>query len=338
MGFTSQAGYLGLRKYAGGATPPADLATKGRVFRLRSGTLGPSRELLVPDAEIGGNRDIADAYLGAVSWAGDLEMYLRLKEAGSFLEGVLGSVATTGTAPAAITHTITPTDGAMPTYWVEEQVGNGFENFNYRDAVMNTLHLEAEANGYLMATVGMIAKQQTSDITPTAGLQALVDTSPMIVGTNITVTYNGITLPAKSFNLDINNNFEDDDFRLGSLFLGDLTAKRREITAGFSLRPDDSALWKQAVYGSSTASTPTGTSTKQELVITMSSYEDIAGVTPTSKYQLTLTIPKAILQPFEVSPSGDDIIEHDVTLQAVRPAVGTAILTAVLKTDAATIA
>lgn len=338
MGFTSQAGYIGLRQYAGGATVPADLATKGRVFRLRSGTLGPSRELLVPDAEIGGNRDIADAYLGAISWAGDLEMYLRLKEAGTFLQGALGSIATAGTlATGGFKHTITPSDTTMPSFWVEEKVGNGFEQFSYRDAVMNTLHIESEANGYLMATVGMIAKQQTAGVTPTAGLAALVDQSPMIVGTNITVQYNGVTLPAKSFSLDVNNNFEDDDFRLGSLFLGDLTAKRREVTAGFTVRPQDSSLWRQAVYGVGTATTPGGIATKQALVITASSYEDIPGVTgPTAKYQLQITIPSAALQPFEVSPSGDDIIEHDITVQALRPAVGTPIMTAVLTTDATT--
>lgn len=338
MGFTSQAGYIGLRQYAGGATVPADLGTKGRVFRLRSGTLGPSRELLIPDAEIGGNRDIADAYLGAVSWAGDLEMYLRLKESPALIGGVLGNFGTPSTATGVTTHTLTPSDTTMPTFWVEEKVGNGFEAFSYRDAVMNTLHLESEANGYLMATVGMIAKQQTAGITPTAGLAALVDQSPMIVGTNITVQYNGVTLPAKSFSLDVNNNFEDDDFRLGSLFLGDLTAKRREVTAGFTIRPNDSALWRQAVYGVGTATTPGGLTTKQALVITASSYEDIPGGTPPTKYSLTITIPSAALQPFEVSPSGDDIIEHDITVQALRPAVGTPIMTAVVKTDAATAA
>jgi len=338
MGFTSQAGYLLARSYAGGDVFPVDMDTAGVGFRLRSGTLGPSRELLIPDAEIGGNRDIADAYLGAVSWAGDLEFYARLGQIATWLKAALGDAAAPVTATGVTTHTITPTEGAMPWLAIEEMVGNGFEKFRYTDVVCNTLHLEAEANGYLMGTVGLIARKQVAGVAGVADPTSLVDTSPMVVGTNITVTYNGVTLPAKSFNLDVNNNFEDDDFRLGSFYLGDLTAKRREVTAGFTIRPQDSALWRQAVYGTAAATSPGGLTTKQALVINCQTYEDIPGGTPLTKYSLDITIPMAAFQPFEVSPSGDDIIEHDVTLQALRPDPATSLITAVLKTDADTIA
>ena len=62
------------------------------------------------------------------------------------------------------------------------------------------------------------------------------------------------------------------------------------------------------------------------------------GGTPATKYQLDLTIPKAAFQPFAVEPSGDDIIEHDITIQALRPSNATPIVTAVLKTDKAELA
>jgi hypothetical protein len=345
VGFGSQAGYFGLRQYAGGGTVPADLATAGVVYRLRSGSLGPNRDLLVPDAEIGGNRDISDAYLGAVSWSGDLDMYLRLKEAGSLLAGVLGTATgPTGTlSTGGFVHTINPTESStLPFFWAEEQISGSpaFEVFSYQNLVMNTLHLEAEANGYLMATVGALARVQTAGVTPTAGLAAnRVDQSPMIVGTNITVTYNAVTMPAKSFSLDVNNNVEDDDYRLGSFFLGEQTAKRREVTAGLTVRPTSSALWRQAVYGVGAATGAGGITTKQPVVITINSYEDMPGVTgPANKYTLTITIPNAILTPLGLDPSGDDVIEHDLEIQAVRPAVGTSLITATLRTDKATIA
>lgn len=341
MGFSSQSGYLGLRKYAGGATAPADLGTAGRVFRRKSGSMVANRELMIPDAEIGGNRDISDAYAGAISFSGDIEMYLRVKEFASLLYGALGTAAApTGTlATGGYVHTITPTEGNLPTYYAEEKIGNTFEIFQYEDCVMNTLHLEAEANGYASATVGMIARKQKVVGSVTAGLSSLVDESPLIPGTNITVTYNAVTVPAKSFSLDINNNVEDDDFRLGSFYVGEFTAKRREVTAGLSLRPTDSAYLRQAIYGAAAATEAGGIIAKNQLVITLSSYEDMPGVTgPTTKYSISLTIPKAAFQPFGVEPSGDDVIEHDVELQALRPAVATPIITAVVKSDAAVVA
>jgi hypothetical protein len=218
---------------------------------------------------------------------------------------------------------------------VEENIGGTLETFNYTDAVVNTLHLECDANGYLMATAGLIGAKQVAGVTKT--LAPVWDNTPMIVGTNVTVTYNGITLPAKSFSIDINNNFEDDDFRLGSFYIGDLTAKRREITASFGIRESSSALWRQAVYGVSSATEPGGLTTKNQLVITAQTYEDIQGGTPATKNQLSFTIPKFALTPYGLDPSGDDIIENDVDGQALRPDPATPIMTAVVKTAKATI-
>lgn len=338
MGFSSQAGYLLVRTYAGGDTFPADMASAGVGYRLRSSGLGPNRELLIPDPEIGGNRDTADAYLGAVSFAGDLEFYARLGNIGTWLKAALGTAAAPVTATGVTTHTITPSDAAMPWLALEERIGSGWETFQYTDAVVNTLHLEAEANGYLMGTVGVIARKQTAGVTGTPSPETLVDTSPMVVGTNISITYNGVTLPAKSFSIDVNNNFEDDDFRLGSFYIGDLTPKSREITASVSIRPQDATLWRQAVYGTAAATVPGGLTTKQPLVITASTYEDIPNSEPLTKYSLSLTIPKAVLTPFAVEPSGDDIIEYDVEMRALRPDPATPIITAVVKTDEAAIA
>lgn len=339
---SSQAGYIVFRTYGGGDSFPTDINTDGAAFRLRSGTIGPNRELLIPDPEIGGNRDIADALLGAVSFSGDLEFYARFKELGTLLAACMGDAGTPSTTTGVTTHTITPSDtSGLPWLAVEERIGADYETFHYTDALVNTFHLEAEANGYLMGTVGVIARKQsvqTALVDFDTELPDLTDTSPLVVGTNVTVTYNGVTLPAKSFSLDINNNIEDDDFRLGSFYLGDITPKRREITANVSLRPQDSDLFRQATYGAAAATAPGGLVTKQQLVITMSTYEDIPGGTPATKYSLALTIPKAALQPFAVDPSGDDIIEHDVDIQALRPALGTKIITAVLKTDKAVLA
>lgn len=334
MGFSSQAGQVILRTQTVLGTYNADTGTAGVGIKLRSDGLGPNRDLLVPDPEIGGGRDVVDAYLGGVSWAGDLEFYARPDSLATLLKAALGTAAAPSTVTGVTTHTITPSDLAtLPYLSIEERVGSGLETYNYWDAVVNTLHLEADANGYLMGTAGIIGAKQIAGATPTAS--PLWDERPMTVGTNVAVTYNGVTVSAKSFSLDVNNNFEDDDFRLGSFYVGALTPKRREITAGFTVRPEDSTMWRQAVYGTSAATAPGGLTTKQALVITATTYEAIPGATPaTTKYSLTITIPKFILEPFAFGASGDDVIENDVSGQAVRPASATPILTAVVVTGA----
>lgn len=331
MGFSSQSGHLIIRSQTVAGTYQADTNTAGQAIRLRSGTLAPSRDLLIPDPEIGGNRDRSDAYLGAVVWQGDLEFYTRMKEMSILLKGVLGTPSAPVTTTGVTTHTFTPQD-TLPIFSLEEKVGNTFEVYRYNDAKINSLHLEAEANGYLMGTVNVLAKQQIGGQTPGTPT-TIYDQSPLVVGTNITVTYNAVSLPAKSFSLDISNNIENDDFRLGSFFIGDTTEKRREMSMNVTVRPQDSGLWRQAVYGTAAATAVGGLTTKQQTVITLTTYEDIPAGTPATKYSLAITVPKSIIAPFEVSPSGDDVIEHSFDIQALRPDPSVALATFVLKND-----
>jgi hypothetical protein len=330
MGFSSQAGQVILRSQTVQGTYNADTGTAGVGIKLRSGSLGPNRDLLIPDPEIGGGRDVVDGYLGAVSWGGDYEFYVRYGAMPTILRAVLGS-ASSAVTTGVVTDTITPLDtSALPYLSIEETVG-GLETYNYTDAVANSLHLEADANGYLMGTLSLIAAKQVAGATKTASGSVLYDNEPMTVGTNISVTYNAVALPAKSFSMDINNNFEDDDYRLGSFYIGDLTPKRREIMSSFRLRHSASAIWRQAVYGVNSLTQPGGITTKQQLVVTLTSYEDIVGGTPATKSSITFTIPNFVLSPFALEQSGDDVLENDVDGQAVRPNPATPIMTTVVK-------
>jgi hypothetical protein len=319
MGQSSQPGFALFRKQTAKGTFAADMDTASVGMKLRGGGLGPNRELLVPDAEIGGGRDVVDAYLGAVAWAGDFEFYARMESLASMFQGALGEPDASDIQGAgAWRHRFIPSDAAaLPFYSVQEKVGASLEVFNYTDVVVNTLHLEADANGYLMGTVGLIAVHQEAGITEDPS--PAMDDTFMIVGTNITLTYNGVTLPAKSFSLDINNNYEDDDFRLGSFFLSQLAPKRREVTASVTIRPETSALWRQAVYGSGAAVVAGGIVTRQPLVIDCLTYEDIAGSTPAIPFRLNIELPQVLLTPHSFDPSGDDIIETDIEMRAVRP-------------------
>ena len=340
MGFSSQTGHVGFKTQTVKGTyldPGAVAPNQGVFVRTRSGSLGGTRDLMVPDPEIGGNRDVPDAQLGPIGYAGEYDMYLRMEALAFFLKGVMGAAAVSGAAGTGFTHTITPSDGtSLPWISVEEKISSTYEAFKYTDAKVNTFHMEADAGGYLTGTVGLIALQQAILATPTASGSQRVDTSALIVGTNITVAWNGVTLPAKSFSLDINNNIEDDDFRLGSFFLGDAVEKRREVTMGVTIRPNDSALWRTAMWGGPAATTPGGLSFKDDVVITINSYEDIPGSTAV-KYSAIFTVPQAIIAPFNPEPSGDDVMEHDIEIRAVRPSTATPIITAAVKTSYATL-
>jgi hypothetical protein len=335
MGFSSQSGQVIFRTQAVQGTYNADTGTAGVAVKTRGGSLGPNRELMIPDPEIGGGRDVPDASLGAVSWGGDYDFYARLDSLPTLIKGAVNG-NTTVTTTGVSTHTIAAADVAPPYLSIEENIGGSLETFNYTDCVVNTLHLEADANGYLMGTVGIIAAKQIAGATKTA--TPVWDNSPLIVGTNVTITYNAVSLPAKNFSFDINNNYEDDDFRLGSFYIGDLTPKRREVTASFGIRESSSALWRQAVYGTSGATAPGGLTTKSQLVITCTAYEDIPSGTPATKYSLTITIPSFGLSPYSLDVSGDDVIESDIDGQALRPNPATPIFTAVVKDGKATLA
>ena len=337
MGFSSQAGQLLVVEQPVQGTFNPAIGTDGVGIRLRSGSFSTNRELMIPDPEIGGGRDTQNAYLGAVSWSGDFEFYARVDALATLISAVLGTAAAPVTATGATTHTITPSDASqLPFLSVEERIGDGLETYRYTDVVANSLHLESDANGFVQGTVSLIAARQEAGITATAS--PLWDETPMFVGTNVVVTYNGTALPAKSFSIDITNNFEDDDYRLGSLYLGDLTPKSREVTASFNLRHANSALWRQAVYGSAAATLPGGQTVKAPLLIEAETYEDIPGATPAgTKYELSLAFPSFILAPFSFEASGDDILEGDVEGRALRPTQATKIVTATIKSKKATI-
>lgn len=341
MGFNAQTGHIGIKTQAakGAFLDPGAVAPNQGVFMfIRSGGLGGNRELMIPDPEIGASRDVADANLGPISYSGDLDFYARMESLATLLQGALGSSVDSGSAGAGYLHTIAASDAALKWLSIEEKISTGYEAFKYTDAKVNTLHIEADANGYLMGSVGLVALTQQLLAVPTVVGSQRRDTSGLIVGSSVTVAWNGATLPAKSFSLDINNNIEDDDFRLGSLFLGDADEKRREVTMGVTIRPTDASLWKTAMWGGPAATSPSGSALKDDVVITVTSYEDIAGATPGVKYSLVVTVPSAALVPFNLSPSGDDNLEHDIEIRALRPNPATPILTAAIRNSYATVA
>lgn len=333
MGFSSQSGQLGF----GVQTVRGTSVAATRFMRLRSGSLGGNRDLLIPDPEIGGNRDNANAYMGAIFFSGDLDFYPRLETFALLAYGALGAKASTSVAgpPVIGTHVITP-GNTLPWITVEERLSNVLSSFKYTDAKVNTLHLEGAANGYLMGTAGLIALSQLAGFT--AQVTPAWDLSPMMVGTEVTVNLNGSSFCVKNFSLDITNKIENDDFCMGSNVLHDIVEKQREVKMGFTYRPDDDALWRSAMYGSPTATAPqAGPAYRGAFSITVTTFETIGGVVAGTPFSLLIEIPYAAITPFKITPSGDDVIQNDIEVTALRPVAATPLVTVTVVDDLATV-
>lgn len=443
MGFNSQSGLVGFGLQSGKGT--AHAAT--RFARLRSGGMAGDRDLLIPDPEIGGNRDIPGAYLGPIAFNGDYEFYPRMEilallakaafgasassatsatnegqtitttgtpTGGSFklkfrgietaaipfdstAATVAAALVTAGTASGLIvtgdvtgaggplpgtpvvltfhqqyaganvpaitvsdnvsqtggttpstaattstsgippigTHIITPAD-TLPWLTVEERIATDFESFQYVDTLVNSLKINCEAGGYFMGSVNLSALTQTADFTEQ--VNPSWDTTPLTVGSQVQVYFNSVLLPAKTFDFELSNNIELDDFVLGSVFRNDMTPKRREVKASLSYRPADDTLWKAAMFGSSAVSVAgAGPGYQAPMRIIISSYETIGLVNGGTKFSVTIDIPNAILHPYKVNPSGDDVIQTDLEITAARPDSAIPIVTMTVVNDLATI-
>lgn len=440
MGYTSQQGQVGFAIQSSKGTAVA----ASRFARLRGGALEPKRDLLIPDPEIGGNRDVPQAYLGPISFAGGYEFYARMQILPLLLRGAFGTVVsgspTSGTAevqtvtisgtptggtftltfrgqttsaiaynaasgavqsalqalstigsgnatvtgsaggPYTVTfasflaatnvpqmtatssltggtnpsvavststpgysvmtsHVITPSDAAsLPWLSVEERLSFDLESFRYTDAKVTRLRLEGDATGYVTAQADLIAMTGESGFTAqnaaTAG--AKTDISPMIVGSQVTVKWNGATLPAKTFNFEVANNMEDNDFRLGSYTLGDITEKRRMFKLGCTIRPENSNLWKDAVWGGSGLTAPrAGKAVYGSLELTMTTFENIQGAA--TPYSIKFEVPTAAMSPFAMVPRGEDVIEHDIEFTLLRDDPLVPIVTCTVVNDLATV-
>lgn len=425
MGFSAQSGHVAFMTQATPGTFAPTFATACVAMKMKTGALAANRDLLIPDPEIGGTRDVVDAFLGDVTFTGDYEFYVRLTAVMSLIYSAFGlhyvgpagtpdtqtlshtgtisggtftltyAAATTAAIPwnatagqvqaalialagvgpgsveviggplplidmavkfdgalngtvTAITATSTGLTGSTPTITVahtttgasnaagfqhlfipsdaaqlpflsiEEQISNVFDVFQYTDAVVNTLHFECDANGYLMGTAGIIARIQNA-VSSATDVSNAYDTGDLIVGTNITVSFNNVSLAAKSFKFDLDNAIAADDFRLGSFVVGDLTPKRRDLKIGVTIREQDKTLWRQGTYGSSSATAPGGTINKSNVIITAATYTTIPGSSPSLAYSMSVEIPFAALTPYALKVSGDDILDDDIVFQALRP-------------------
>lgn len=343
MSFTSQAGYVGIKTQAVAGTYSSP-GSGGIFTKITGGALAGSRDFLTPDPEIGGGRDVNDGYLGSVKFDGEYDSYPRWDSFATLLRAAMGDlvqdVALAGADTGAFRHDLALIDsGSLPLLSIEENIGDGLDHFRYWDAKVDKVSISVDANGYFTAKTSIIAihGEAVPSASATLVTSADWDNGPLVVGSNVGVSFGGVTLPAKSLTFEIANNLDSGDFRLGSLFLGDLTEKRRDVTVQVKIRPQDNSLWRQALYGDPSAvDVHTGVVTKGAVAINAHTYEKIVGG-GAQTYGMDLAAPVALIQPFKLNPQKDDVIEDDITIQFVRPDPATGLFTAQVFNKRATV-
>ena len=196
--------------------------------------------------------------------------------------------------------------------------------------------LNAEATGYLMGSADVIAAMSSSGFTEQTDPDW--DTTPMMVGGQVSITLDNAALGAKSFSLEINNNLETDDFNLGSLYLASITEKRRDIKMSCSYRPQDATMWKAAMYGDPDATSPqAGPAYHGPVSILIESFETIGDEVGGTPFSCLIEIPAAVVAPFKLSPSGDDVLQNDLEITAIQPDPLVPIMTVTITNDLATV-
>lgn len=308
MSYSSQTGHFGARVQDSQGTFKAPTF----FFKLMSGGLGSNSELLIPDPEIGGSRDIDEAAVGAISYGGTYEFNFRSEDIGILLYGALGNVTVSGLGNGAYKHTFTPAN-SLPWLSIEEKVSETYDTFHYTDAKVSSVELNSDANAFLTGSADMIAITQSGNA---SAATPSFDSSPILTSHTGYITLEGTQYYVRSASFSFNNNLEDDDFRVGRRTLGDIPEHRRELSAVLTIRPDDATLYRKAVYGSGTAYTPTNNVHSGALVMQWDSGTNLIG-SSAYPYKLKITVDNAYFRPFTVEPSGDDIIEHDLELLPV---------------------
>lgn len=308
MSYSSQTGHFGARvQDAKGTFKQPD-----KFFKLTAGGLGSNSELLIPDAEIGGSRDIDVAAVGAISYGGNYEFNFRSEDLGILIYGVMGSVTVSGLGNGAYKHSFTPAN-SLPWLSVEEKISDEYDTFHYTDVKVSSLELSNDANAFLKGSCDIIAITQSGNATAAS---PSFDTSPILVSHTGYITLEGTQYYVKSASFSINNNLEDDDFRVGRRTLGDIPEHRRELSATLTIRPEDNTLYRKAVYGNASSDVPTNTVYSGALVMQYDSGSTKIG-SSTYPYKLKVSVTNAYFKPFTIEPSGDDVLEHDLELLPV---------------------
>lgn len=316
----SQEGYLGIAKQVASGT----YVTPAKYLYANSIDISPDDSLIITDSEIGGGRDIVAAYSGTLKYSGSVEFNLRPEAVGYFILGVMGSSTSSGIG-AGYGHTF-KFAGTVPPLSIEKKVGSNLEVFGYTDVKVNSFRIECAAGEVAKGSVELIAINETSGKTAQA---ATFEIAPVFTFAGGKVTLEGTDTSVKNVSFEIKNNIVDDDFRIGSKFLGQLQERRRELSAAIDVVPTNSNIYKKATYGSEGATVASGLQQTYSGALHLS-FETADGVyipSTTTKYTMDIDIPIAVFKFAPLTLSGDDLIVETLDLLPIKGTLDIATIT-----------
>ena len=322
MPYLSELGYIGFARQTASGThvQPSDF------MRVKSYNIMPEQELLVPDAEIGGDRDIPDAIQeGTLKYSGNADFYLRPNALGHLIRGVTGATTSSGITGAAYGHTFTFEDNVEP-YSLEARIGEGLEYISVTGAKFSKLHLELGQGELAQGNVEFIGIDGGAGATPRT---ESYESTPIMSFAAGTVIIDGGEYKVRSVSTDINNNLNEDDYRVGQRTLGTIKERRRDMTVSVELTPEDSTIFRKTYYGSASATTASGAQTvfQGPLFIRMQTPQLIPGTTV--PYQLDINFTKVAFRAAPFTTSGEELITQTLEVVPVKPeggSIGTIVL------------
>lgn len=297
--------------------------TPDTFLSVLSGSMGANTELVIPDPEIKGSagRWMSEADVGTINYGGGYEFYFRPNSGALMVLAAMGNDAVTALGGGAYRHTITVSG---TNYWLslQERIGLTIDTFDYTDAKCNSLTLSNDVNDYLKGEVDFLAITQSGGA---SAQEVSEDTSPKFMSHVGVVELEDETLRTKTFSLEINNNLVDDDFFIGSRMLDDIVEGNQEFRGTLNIRPEDSDLYKKAVYGSADAEMPTNEIYQGSFSIEYTSPTLIAETA--YPYRIKVEADNCNFEPFKYEPKNNDPIEHELNIVPFLPGDGTEIVT-----------
>lgn len=311
--YTAETGYVGLaiQTAQGAFREPTD------YMKVLSIEMNPDGEKLVPEVEIGSGSDVTEVHQGSYRINGDLESYIRPEAIGVLFYALLGKYTASGELNGGqgnYLHNFTPiVSGSLPWVSVKKVISDNIQTYNYRDNKVNSFNLELKAGEFANASFNLVG---IADEIGTPGV-ASFETAPLLVATKATINMGPAALSAKNLSFEYNNNLVDDDYRIGSRFLGDISERRRDLEVTLDVVLDTtSELYRKSFYGGAALTSAGFDVYADSLDIVMDSPTVIG--TSVTTYKILIQIKRCVFMSAPVPASGDDLVVIPLTLKPVK--------------------
>jgi len=220
----------------------------------------------------------------------------------------------------AYTHTFTPANtGTYLT--IVGRWGSTDAVRRFTDVLVNELSWSLDANGKVTWTASFVGLDESYGVT---GVTPTFETNPVATYDGSAITLDGLgTYRWESVGLSIGNNLSDDEYVIGSRKLDDVTFGTREVMVTGTIKvgsntPSVTDLYRAAVYGSKTATSPiTSDPYHTAAAVTLASRK-LVGTSATRRHGMLATMPDVVLSGFPLEGSGADRLTVDLEGRAVK--------------------